>query len=292
MADLKISQLPAGTVLATDEIPVNEGGTTKKVSTLSVASLFTGTGSRTKGLIGVPNAGTPNTQYDLSADEVILINPSSGTSVARFSSGTLTNNILTAGPAANGRDQAAAFNASSWIHLYFIWNGTTLATLSSATAPPTGPVLPGGYTHWVYAGSLRLDGVSNLIPTRFFGSTAMNNVADAGANRVLSAGTATVMTAVDCSGFIPPNSRIGLFNFIVICQTNGGLAFIQIRPTGSTESGQTPCAINNGVVNQQARVFGPYPVNAAQSLDYQVNNATSAQGFIDVFGYHMPNGDS
>jgi hypothetical protein len=100
------------------------------------------------------NAGTPDTQYDLKADVVILAKPSDQSTVTQFSPSTITNNVAQGGPVANGRDQSTAFSISSWVHFYWIWNGTALATISSASPPPTGPVLPSGYTHWAYASAV------------------------------------------------------------------------------------------------------------------------------------------
>ena len=85
-----------------------------------------------RGLTGTNNSTTPNTQYDFSADAVVLIN-TNGAPIRRVNTGTITNNVSAAGAVANGRDQSGAFSAGSWIHFYFIWNGTTLATVSSAT---------------------------------------------------------------------------------------------------------------------------------------------------------------
>ena len=124
-----------------------------------------------RGLTGTNNSTTPNTQYDFSADAVVLIN-TNGAPIRRVNTGTITNNVSAAGAVANGRDQSGAFSAGSWIHFYFIWNGTTLATLSSATAPPTGPTLPTGYTHWAYLGAVRFNGSSQMTKTWIRGSKA------------------------------------------------------------------------------------------------------------------------
>src|SRR5882724_7227456 len=100
-----------------------------------------------RGLVGQNQAAAPNTKYEISADAVVLRNPTTGQTITKTSTGTLTNDTGVAGVTANGRDQAGAFSASSWIHFYFIVkaDGTGLATLSSAVAPPTGPTLPATY---------------------------------------------------------------------------------------------------------------------------------------------------
>jgi hypothetical protein len=91
-----------------------------------------GYGSR--GQFSRNSTGAPDSQYDLKADVVILSKPSDQSTVTRYNPGTITNNVGLAGPVVNGRDQSLGFSASSWVHFYWIWNGTTLATLSSASA--------------------------------------------------------------------------------------------------------------------------------------------------------------
>ena len=96
---------------------------------------------------------------------VILTKLSDQSTVTRFNPGTITNNIALSGPVINGRDQSVGFPISLWVHFYWIWNGTTLATISSATPPPTGPVLPNGYTHWAYAGAVYQNAALQLVKT-------------------------------------------------------------------------------------------------------------------------------
>jgi len=290
----RISELPAGAAAAADEVPVNKAGTTTKVT---VAGFAIG-GSRVMGLIGINNSVTPNTQYDLSADTVVLRNTSDGTIAVRTATGTITNDTGLAGSAANGRDQAGAFSASSWVHFYFIWNGTTLATLSSTVAPPTGPTLPTGYTHWAYAGAVRYNATPVLLPTRFAGALATYGVVTGGEIRILSAGTASTMTAVSAASYVPPNSRIALMSVSLADNTNPATDryALALRPTGATDAGQDICTVVavNGVVTVTTTT-ALVPVSASQSLDYVVlpaSPAISIGAFLDVYGYVMPNGDS
>lgn len=100
------------------------------------------------------------TTFTFTADVITLTNNSN--QGVRVANGNVTNNISTAGPAANGRDQAGAFSNSSYIHFYWIYNGTTLATISSAVGPATGPTLPGGYTYWCYITTLPVNSTGTL----------------------------------------------------------------------------------------------------------------------------------
>ena len=216
---------------------------------LTTVTAYTGTIRALKGIgafaaIGIDcknNAGTPDTQFDLDADIIVLKDPSTGDVVVRTNPGAaITNNISTAGPAADGRDQAGAFSASSWVHFYWIWNGTTLATLSSAAAPATAPTLPTGYTHWAYAGPVRLDGSSLLVKTRIKGAWCFYDAEQT----ALAAGAATAETSVDVAAYVPPNATafkvharltimtdaVGDINALVQLRAATGLNFYASNP--------------------------------------------------------------
>jgi hypothetical protein len=198
----------AGTAVEAKTLLAGAGiALTQSVGGITVAATGTTLSSvnayQVRNLVGQNDAVTPNTKYGYSADAVVLRNPTDSTTVIRTNTGTLTNDTGLAGSAANGRDQAGAFVASTWLHFYFIWNGTTLATLSSTVAPPTGPTLPTGYTHWAYAGAVFYNATPLLVRTRMRG--AWEYYID-GRQTALSAGAATVETAVSLTTFIPPNA--------------------------------------------------------------------------------------
>jgi hypothetical protein len=154
--------------------------------------------ARISGLVGLPNAATPLTKYDFAADGLQLRNPTDGSIVVRGATGTVTNDLALAGPVVNGRDQSAAFTASSWVYAYFIWNGTTVGTVTSVNA--TTPVLPTGYTHAVKAGALRLSAATQFVPTQIrdaYASIAPSTF------RASAVGT-NAEQSYDLSAFIPP----------------------------------------------------------------------------------------
>lgn len=155
-------------------------------------------GSSVHGLLGSNNPGTPNTQFDFAATEVILRDATTGATI-RLPSGTITNNILTAGPAVNGRDQAGAFTNNSWIHFWFISNGSTLATISSASS--TTPTLPAGYSYAAYAHAVFL-GVGTLTKGVIRGSWFEHETPIG----VVNNGNATVLTSIPLTTTIPPNA--------------------------------------------------------------------------------------
>lgn len=262
----------------------------------SLLGLTTGlSSSRVKGLVGNVNAGTPLTKYDLSADEVVLRNANGGT-VTRYNVATITCDLGLAGPARNGRDQAAAFTSGSWVHLYYIWNGTSVATIASPNAPSTGPVLPGGDTHWTYAGAVRWNASSNIIPGRMQGNWFWYDLNDGGVNRVLTAGVQTAMTAVVCSGVIPPNATLGWFDFFMAFSHNTvGAAFrMMVRPTGAASTGIRAVSVVSLVASQTHQTGASMflPLGTSTQIDYAIDTVPNVSGgaYIDVYGYAMPNG--
>lgn len=112
----------------------------------------------TQGKIAIPSSyfldlrgifvTTATQQY--TADLLVLHNTSGDT--LSITSVDETNNVGTAGPIAGGRDQLAAFSASSWIHFFIIYNPVTGDISSLSSASPTAPTLPTGYTFFVRVG--------------------------------------------------------------------------------------------------------------------------------------------
>lgn len=247
-----------------------------------------------RGLIGKVNGASPLTKYDLSADAVILKNSSNDT-IVRTTVTTITNDLGLAGITANGRDQVAVFAVSSWIHVYFIWNGTTLATVSSLTAPPTGPIMPTGYTHWCYAAALRWNASSNIIPCRTQSNFMWYDVGQGGINRMLTNGQATTRTAVDLSGIVSPNVVLVQLNLnLDVIHNTASIAFAgALGPTGSSTT-QEYVKIDTQVNGQECAQHSQLsiPAGTTQQIDYNINLVPSGSGglTVDVLGFTIPNG--
>lgn len=290
-----IDYLPAKVTRASKYLAFDSDGS--PVAVAGTAGIVASLGA--SGVIGCDcknNSGTPNTQFDLDADVVVLSNSSQEVIVRVNPGAAITNNVSTAGPAANGRDQAGAFSAGSWVHFYWIWNGSTLATLSSATAPPTGPTLPSGYTHWAYAGAVYFDGSSHLSLVRIKGNTVFYETQQA----ALSGGSATVETAVSLATLIPPNALNVRIKFQYNLTTNAGgsaASSLGLRAvSGSTLTGlrvSTTAASNVGISDS----FAQMP-NISQNLYYIITsgtdtnpaNVSSRSVDIHVLAYTVPNG--
>jgi hypothetical protein len=236
------------------------------------------------------NTSTPNTQFDLDAD-VVWARNSSNDVVVNFNPGAaVTNNISTAGPVINGRDQASAFTNSTFVHFYWIWNGTTWATLSSAAAPPTGPTLPTGYTHWSYAAAVFLDSGGALRRVRMQGRWAHNDAQTA----VLTNGVATTETAIALTSTIPANATAMALNLTLSSSSISvnGFDELFIRMVSLSNFSQGPIIFANTTVAAGARTSLIVP-NVGQSIIYLIVR-TSTGGTVDADitcqGYELPNG--
>lgn len=246
-------------------------------------------------LVGANNAITPNTQYDLSADLVVLRNPTTGATITKVNTGTLTNDTGVAGPAADGRDQAGAFGASTWLHFYFIVKDDgTLATLSSTVAPPTGPTLPATYTSWAYAGAVRFDGGSALLRTRMRGAWMYYDSPPL----ALSGGTATTETAVSLTALVPPN----VMAFTLVSMQLSGIAnssgsydlTLSLRASAGSVFGSYTDTRNTTASSAQGTAFGEVTMPAAsgQQFFYLITvGLGSGQALsIHLSAFQVPNG--
>ena len=126
-------------------------------------------------------------QVTVTFNSAVLVN-SSGYPIFSGSQ-TLTINMSTTG--ANGLDTGSQA-ANTWYYVYAISNGSTVAGIVSAVAPPTGPALPAGYTFVAYLGAVR-GGASTvtLLNTKQVGNRAQYIIG--------ASGTTTAMPAIKSS---------------------------------------------------------------------------------------------
>lgn len=229
------------------------------------------------------------TTMDFSADMVVLWNPSNNDTAIKINTGTVSNDTSVSGPTANGRDQSGAFSDNSWVHFYFIWNGSTLATISSVNAPSSGPVLPTGYTHWCYIGAIRKS--TFIVNTYIRG----NRFFLEGPIQVLTGGTATSSTSVSVSAAVPPNayeydlevigdlrdSAIGTQSNILISFVSGGTNVQIITLSTLVADNTKPVKGNNTTIIP----------NISQTFYYTWSAAVGTRSAnIYVASYIMPNG--
>lgn len=273
--------LAPGDLVAGVLYEVGYDGTQMQLKTMPQTAVATGEYC-VRGLVGANNATTPNSKMDFSADAVTLKSANGTPSITRFGTGSITNDTGLAGPAANGRDQAGAFSASTWIHFYYIWNGTTLATLSSTVAPATGPTMPTGYTHWAYVGAAFLNGSSQFFQMKFRGANAAYNAAQT----ALAGGTATVETAVALSTMIPPNAGMVRLRIQYTDPTGAAVSHVaRIRHTSTFDYFWFEL-FSNASARDTSELTMP---NVGQNMYYVLPVNTTSMD-IYVIGYSMPNG--
>jgi hypothetical protein len=250
---------------------------------------------RVQGLSGLNNATTPNSQFDFSALAVTLRNPATGATAVATNTGTITNNVALAGPAANGRDQAGTFAASQWIHFYFIWNPTTstLATISSLAAPTVGPTLPSGFTAWAYISAVYYGSSSALAVVRMKGSWCMYQTPQIS----IAAGGATTPAPTSIATMIPPNAlefEIVIQN-LAITSTAAGLyiATLALQVESSNNAYQCGLQGTGGASTTFGVAGGSKRLQAlSQGYNYSitVGAGTGQSATISISGYSMPNG--
>lgn len=264
---------------------VGPGSLPNHAATLSQLAM----GSRVKGLTG-NTVGAGFTTATFSAAEVLMRNPTSGASILALAVGPVVCNIGTAGPAANGRDQAGAFGNNSWVHFWFISNGATVSTLASASA--TAPTLPSGYVAQAYIGAVRL-GTGTLSDVSFFGSRTLYTSAIV----AISSGTASAPTAVSLSAFVPPNAlSFSLQVQTLAVSSNGGGSYSATAYLSSAATGQPylyglgGVAAASQIMSVAGQTFEMF--NISQQFYYYIGLAAGAgtSTGLNVSGYKNPNG--
>lgn len=238
---------------------------------------------------GLTGNNTSTSNFDLAAEAVTFRN-SLGNAITRYATGTLTCSLGTAGPAINGRDQSAVFPANSWVYLYFITNGNTIATLASLTAPSafTGATLPAGYTHWCYATTVRWNASSVLGNCYVRGKTVFYR----DELSIMAGGTATSVTAVSLSPFTPPNALTTRLNGILYNASAAAGPYNATLRLLATSADWYRWCIGVETSGGNARDTGSVEIpNISQTVYYFMDSSATAL-ILSCAGYTIPNGDS
>lgn len=259
------------------------------------------TGASVRGLWGRNSGGTSATIFQLTAAEIRLRQTGGTEGVLVTGAGTLSVDVTVAGPVAGGRDQSAAFTASTFIHLYFIRKADgTLNLIASAATPAAGagPTLPTDYTHYCYACTLRLGASSTLFLQHVVGSWVFYELAQ-------SVGVITpipaVATTVDFSPYVPtvaPCFEMCL-PYVFVTSSAGGIiladynweignALSHFRIYGSLQS--VGAAASNSIASGVTKIMPNIGVTLRHSLTVTTGGTSTVA--INVTGFRCPNGDS
>lgn len=245
--------------------------------------------SQVQGLVGSGSGGNGMT-ITLKADGIILRDSNSNI-VAKTNSGNIVNNASTAGPIANGRDQASAFSSNVEVHYYFIWNGATLATVSSVSPPSIGPVLPSGYTHWAYATTLIK--TTGIRPCMIRGKSVFYNDTLRFDVSTISAGSSNL----DLSPTFIPEVALACFGYLcgLLTATSASLATCTLRLAGGARLIELRLNTGGASMQDDGQIYFELP-NNSQTLTHSKSSVNAAVSTlvatVEIYGYTVPNGDS
>jgi hypothetical protein len=240
-------------------------------------------GTRVTGL-----AGTLSSQSGTFTANQYVVQTTAGTgSFVVNSTGQFVVNLATAGPAVGGRDIAALFS-STYIHWYMITTGagsTSVAGIVSTAAPPTGPVMPAGYSAWAYLGASCYTSATTTLGAnhRFRGDKAFYETPIA----VLTNGAATTEATISISAQIPPNSEeFGVWwTFVNVTNAAANTSLRYVTGINWQTLSQPNAVVNTGAA-PSATLAVP---NVDQTLFY-INSGAGDATNVNIQTYTMPNG--
>ena len=296
------TSLVAGDLLiaSTDATPVLSrlalGSTTQYLGVASSSGqpawLNAGTGTRVSGLVA-----TISSQLSTCAARQYVFQTTDGArSFLLNSTAGYTINVGTAGPAAGGRDTAGVFS-STFVHLYAISTGansTSVAGTASTAIPPTGPVMPTGYSAWCYLGGMPYTSASTtMYPGYLAGRKTHFGAIAVTPSRVLSAGVSTAVAQVSISSAVPANA-VNFDLFLEAIQSTAAAGVTHNVYLGTTTIDTSTFMRVLDYIAQVVSVSHRMQLtielpNISQGLYYFVNT-TAVSATIDVTGFTNPNG--
>lgn len=215
-----------------------------------------------------PNATTPNTKLDITAQEAMLV---SGYNVIKPTSISVTLDMTVNG--ANGLDTGTrAIN--TWYTLYLIGNGTTVAVLASLST--SAPTLPSGYIFGAFIGALRINASSNIVHF-----TQRQNVVEFTETSVLTAGQAVtngVFQGLSIATAVPAQAKRAK------CRLSSSIAGNGVLKVAANASGDGVAGGNVSTANLYETV---QVLIADQQLLYWTQNSNTAGAvcIINISGF-------
>lgn len=215
-----------------------------------------------------PTAAT----VDIDANAVLLRDTNDY--VYKASSVNLTVNITASG--ANGLDTGLEAT-STWYYLWVIYNGTTVAGLLSTSS--TAPTMPSGYTYKGLVGAVYNDSGGNFVSFKQYGKAVL-----LASTNALTNGTATSITAVDISDYVPPLTIEALLRIEATNTSGPANKVLTIRDETADSRGQIELKWYDATSNGGVFTFRQEIIITGQDL-YYANNTVATQTDIAVIGF-------
>lgn len=199
----------------------------------------------------------------------------------------LTPNISASG--AGGLDTGSE-TSDTWYYIYVIGDSTGINSVSSLiSASSSSPTLPAGYDHFRRIGSIRNDASSDFLNIRGFPSADYRyffyeeNISTL---QVLSSGSATTYTNVNCAAFVPPTATI-IKVLLGHDGDSGESAYVKRPDNLATSPGNIEQSGASGFLVATATTYAlcDVEVNGSQQVSYAVTEAASDCD-IHIVGYY------
>lgn len=230
------------------------------------------------------NSVTPDTKFDITADEVILKDTNNNIFVAR--SVNVTVNF--AGTGANGIDTGTQ-QASTWYYGWVIAKADgTIAGLGSASS--SAPTMPSGYVYKALVTAARSDGSVHFLKYRQFGNRAHFEAAQ---NALNSSAINASETTVSLSSFTPPIAEESILQ--IYGHASSSVDVLSSTATVRVISGSIRNAAQIQASGADASPFGfecSVP-NVSQQVFVAFSNVTNFNTSlfkVDVLGFKLPCG--
>lgn len=192
---------------------------------------------------------------------------------------TLTASLTVSGP--GGLDTGSEAS-NTWYYPWIIGRGNGLVRAILSTSA-TAPSLPAGY--WLKKRlkiAIRNDNSSNIV--EFYKVLNTIYYSDyAGNYKALAAGQSTSWADVDCSAYVPPQSRIAKM-YLETEAASGVFNRALFRTKGTGDAGRSAGVPANNTTGNKNILQTDVILNASQVFEYQVSDANTVFR-ADVVGY-------
>lgn len=222
------------------------------------------------------NATTPDSELDISVQEIVLKNSSNNAILVS----TLTETLDAATTGLNALD-TGSLAADTWYYVYVISNGSTHGTLLSVSA--TSPTLPSGYDYWARVGVTKTDSTSDFYGFSQRGNSFMWARDESVLDETFGA-VATTATAVDLSTWVPSvATEVKLFGIAATSGTANG--FCSVGFDTNVDHDLATGFRSTVVIDTRTRI--KLPLRTAQTIYYACSSSTGLAFRIMVDGFML-----